>query len=320
MEEVYLEEQISAPEQIDVVKVSNDGHHKKKPNYYFLATVAFFQIISFIFFATTSFYPDISEVETVSTYYAFYQDIHVMIFIGFGFLMTFLRKHMFNSLGMTFLIGVMSIQLSLMISTLVHDGFMNHTPELKLDITALIKGDFAAGAVLISFGAVVGRVTPVQILWMLFFELIFYAINEYIGVEIYKAVDMGGSMFVHSFGAYFGLAFSFVLGRPQNEEQAKNEASTYFSDVSAMIGTIFLWMFWPSFNGALASAQTHQQERVVINTVLSLCASCGWAFFFSHLYEGKLDMVHIQNATLAGGDKPQYTIKHKELLLVLLRI
>jgi ammonium transporter Rh len=28
----------------------------------------------------------------VDTYYPFYQDVHVMIFIGFGFLMTFLKK------------------------------------------------------------------------------------------------------------------------------------------------------------------------------------------------------------------------------------
>merc|ERR1712056_47705 len=38
-----------------------------------------------------------------------------------------------------------------------------------------------------------------------------------------------------------------------------------------------------------------------MGTVLSLTSSCIAAFFFSHLYCGKLDMVHIQNASLAGG-------------------
>merc|ERR1719378_1067151 len=60
-------------------------------------------------------------------------------------------------------------------------------------------------------------------------------------------------------------------------------------------------MFWPSFNGALAGDAYHQQERVVINTVLALTCSAISAFFWSHYYCGKLDMVHIQNSSLAGG-------------------
>lgn len=35
--------------------------------------------------------------------------------------------------------------------------------------------------------------------------------------------------------------------------------------------------------------------------VLALCGSCVSAFAFSILLEGKFDMVHVQNATLAGG-------------------
>lgn len=66
-----------------------------------------------------------------------------------------------------------------------------------------------------------------------------------------------------------------------------------------MIGTIFLWMFWPSFNGALAPTVT--QERVFINTVLALTGSCVGTFIWSQLKRRKLSMVDIQNATLAGG-------------------
>jgi len=67
-----------------------------------------------------------------------------------------------------------------------------------------------------------------------------------------------------------------------------------------MIGTIFLWMFWPSFNGALAVAGN--QHRVIVNTVLSLCVSASMAFFLSSVFhKGKFEMAEIQNATLAGG-------------------
>lgn len=69
----------------------------------------------------------------------------------------------------------------------------------------------------------------------------------------------------------------------------------------AMIGTLFLFCFWPSFNaGLLVGAAQH---RAVINTVLSICASTVTAFAVSKsVHNGKrFDMEHIQNATLAGG-------------------
>merc|ERR1719384_2085640 len=71
----------------------------------------------------------------------------------------------------------------------------------------------------------------------------------------------------------------------------------------AMIGTAFLWMFWPSFNGVLAGNKFFAKERVVLNTVLALCGSCTMTFAMSRLINPgqKFSMVHIQNATLAGG-------------------
>jgi len=49
-----------------------------------------------------------SKAETLS-YYPFFQDIHIMIFIGFGFLMVFLKSHSWTSIGLNFLIAAMSI-------------------------------------------------------------------------------------------------------------------------------------------------------------------------------------------------------------------
>jgi len=69
-----------------------------------------------------------------------------------------------------------------------------------------------------------------------------------------------------------------------------------------VIGTIFLFLFWPSFNGA-PSLNESQQQRVVLNTFLSISASCFCAFLASHVIrkEHKFCMVDVQNATLAGG-------------------
>ncbi|GFS42817.1 ammonium transporter Rh type B [Trichonephila inaurata madagascariensis] len=60
-------------------------------------------------------------------------------------------------------------------------------------------------------------------------------------------------------------------------------------------------MFWPSFNSALAVGD--EQHRSVINTFVALLACCVVTFAISSLVdgEGRFNMVHIQNATLAGG-------------------
>jgi len=68
-----------------------------------------------------------------------------------------------------------------------------------------------------------------------------------------------------------------------------------------MFGTIFLWLFWPSFNGALAPEIMESKHRVAINTVCALCGSGLTTFAVSMWVRGKFSMEDIQNATLAGG-------------------
>ena len=236
----------------------------------------------------------------INQYYPFFQDVHVMIFIGFGYLMTFLKEYSFTSIGYTFLIGAFIMQYSILVNGLIHNLMNNHYEKIYLNIESLITGDFASGAVLISYGAVLGKISLNQLFIMSILEILFYSVNESIGVIHYKAVDMGGSMYVHTFGAFFGLGVSYAITNYDkiNNSRDKNSSSK-LSDTFAMIGTIFLWLFWPSFNGALAVGNS--QHRVVINTILSLTASCMSSFAMSKYFRRKFNMIDIQNATLAGG-------------------
>jgi ammonium transporter Rh len=60
-------------------------------------------------------------------------------------------------------------------------------------------------------------------------------------------------MTIHTFGAYFGLAASFFYHPSKAHENKDNHnSSSYTSNLIAMIGTLFLFMYWPSFNGAQA--------------------------------------------------------------------
>ncbi|CAL1531987.1 unnamed protein product [Lymnaea stagnalis] len=232
----------------------------------------------------------------VHDYYPMFQDVHVMMFIGFGFLMMFLRRYGFSSVGLNMLIAVICIQWSTLIGGIIH----HHGEKFKINITTMLTSDFASAAVLITFGALLGKTSPMQMIVVTMIEIVLFSANEYIGMVLLEVVDVGGSMFVHAFGAYFGLAISRVLYNPEVEKSNK-EGSVYHSDMFAVVGSIFLWMFWPSFNSALAIDDA--QHRAVLNTYYALAACCVITFAISSLVDkdGKFDMVHIQNATLAGG-------------------
>ena len=67
-----------------------------------------------------------------------------------------------------------------------------------------------------------------------------------------------------------------------------------------MIGTLFLFCFWPSFNSG--TAEGDGRLRAIVNTYVSICASVILTFIISAVVgKGKEEIVHIQNATLAGG-------------------
>ena len=98
-----------------------------------------------------------------------------------------------------------------------------------------MTADFAAAAVLITFGAVLGKISRFQLLVVGLLEVIFYIINEWIAIKYLKISDAGGSMIIHTFGAYFGLAVARVYYRKNACESIK-EGSVYHSDIFAMIG------------------------------------------------------------------------------------
>jgi ammonium transporter Rh len=260
----------------------------------------FFGVCDYEALALTSDASKLASEEQMRKYPQF-MDVHVMIFVGFGFLMTFLRKNLFNSVGLTFLVSAFCIQWHILVQGFLVQLF--HAAEgfskIPISLETLILGDFSAGAVLITYGVLLGKVSPAQLLFLAVFEIVTFSVNEEIGL-VMGITDIGGSMVVHMFGAFFGLAASAVLQQKEASDN-DNNASVYHSDLFAMIGTLFLWMYWPSFNGALATDA--QQMRVTINTVLSLCGSCVFAFAFSYMLrrERRFNMVDVQNATLAGG-------------------
>nr|XP_054485018.1 ammonium transporter Rh type A [Agelaius phoeniceus] len=235
------------------------------------------------------------DSDPSSMLYPHFQDVHVMIFVGFGFLMTFLKKYGFSSVGFNMLIAAFGLQWGILMQ-----GFWHmERGKISVNIESMINADFSTATALISFGALLGKTSPIQMLILTLLEITMFACNEHLVTKVFKATDVGASMTIHAFGAYFGLAAAFVLYRPGLTNKHDNDESTYHSDMFAMIGTLFLWLFWPSFNSAIAEAQV----TAIINTYYSLAACTIVTFALSSLVDkrGKFSMVLIQNATLAGG-------------------
>lgn len=195
--------------------------------------------------------------------------------------MTFLHTYSWSAVGYNLLMSALALQWCIVIRGFWHNAYTGHWSHISLDIFSLISGDFGAAALMISFGAVLGKTSATQLIIMTIAEMIFYGMSEVAVVSRLNAVDMGGSMVIHAFGAFFGLAVSWVIGNPA--EGKASPAYTKWSSTLAMVGTIFLFIYWPSFNAAVATLPG-AQYRVVINTVLSITGSCISAFYASRLF------------------------------------
>lgn len=62
-----------------------------------------------------------------------FQDVHVMIFVGFGFLMTFLKRYSFGGVGFNFLIAAFGLQWALLMQGWFH-SLDPHDGTIKIGI------------------------------------------------------------------------------------------------------------------------------------------------------------------------------------------
>ena len=238
-----------------------------------------------------------------SNRYPAFQDVSVMMLIGFGFLMAFSKSFSWSAISYTFFMNAILVQLYILLSAfwkrVLHYGFNADNYYIYLTEVDFTLGLYSAASMFVTLGCCVGRVGPLECLLMCVFHEIGFTYNEVICIEKIHAYDVGGSMVIHAFGAYSGLAFSLIfssISRPNSKP-----ASNYFSNVFAFIGTLFLWMFWPSFNFGAFAKTAFTKSQIIINTILSLTGSCLSTFAVSAFLKDKFTMEYLLNATLAGG-------------------
>ncbi|CAF3475896.1 unnamed protein product, partial [Rotaria sp. Silwood2] len=178
---------------IDVIKETLKGGLKQ---YMFPVALIMFQCIFIVLYGVHADYglrtdKGLNSTETISSdslpavgdvefYYSFFQDVHVMMFIGFGFLMTFLRRYSFSSVSFNFLIAAFVVEWAILVHGYVFE-WNTVTKTFPVNVKILLQADFVCAAILISFGAVLGKTNPAQLVILALIEVVIQVWNEYIG-------------------------------------------------------------------------------------------------------------------------------------------
>lgn len=91
----------------------------------------------------------------------------------------------------------------------------------------------------------------------------------------------------------------FLRGTTRDPNERNYPSKT--SNVIAMIGTLFLFCYWPSFNGGTTLGDDETRVTIYVNTVLSLSACVAVTCAVARMVHGHFNAEAVLNATLAGG-------------------
>ncbi len=238
-----------------------------------------------------------SQITSILEVQQYNRAIHIMamLLIGFGFLMVFVKKYGRSAITATFLLVSVSIPLYLATQGL---SFF----EEKDEITKFVLAEFGAASLLIAAGALLGRIKMFQYIILALLFIPFYIFNEHVVLDdcfhfVGTIADTGGSIVIHAFGAIFGISAAVFLTTQKHRETPIEADAT--SDRFSFLGSMVLWVFWPSFCAALVPVEAI--PMTVVNVFIALCGSTLATYIASVLIRGKINAADIANAALAGG-------------------
>ena len=244
--------------------------------------------------------------KEISTYYGLFRDINIMAFIGFSMLHTLTHGNAWTSIAFDILSIVISFQISLFFNLIFENAFKESWKSGILNFDTFIKAIFNSCAILVSLGAVHGKISHVQYLVLIISETILSSLNFKLCDVKLKIIDTGGGLYIHTFGALFGLAIYIVLFRSKKKRARltaynRSNITNYLSNITCFIGVLFLLNYFPSFNAGLALSDDGRY-RAVINTYFSIIGSTVMTFIVTgFIYNGKFSFEHILFGSFSGG-------------------
>uniref|UniRef100_A0A1A8Q2P9 Rh blood group, D antigen n=1 Tax=Nothobranchius rachovii TaxID=451742 RepID=A0A1A8Q2P9_9TELE len=239
--------------------------------------------------------------DDLRNFYSEFQDVNVMVILGFGFLSTFLVRHGFSSTGFNLLVTAIASQWALIL-TGVESWFS--AGRITVDLKSIVVAELCTASALIAVGSVLGKANPVQLTVIVLLEVSGFVLNEWLLRTLLKVRPLSSIMLLHIFGALFGLTLTWIMYRKGSEDGFEKEKFDRKSGLFSSLGTVFLWMFWPSFNSVLVPDWTPWRKLgAVSSTYLALAVSAVTAAAVSVLCspKGKLNLIQMQSCILAGG-------------------
>ncbi|XP_077006895.1 blood group Rh(CE) polypeptide isoform X1 [Tamandua tetradactyla] len=265
------------------------------PLWVLMLELAFILIFAFFTHYDTSSSYRKNLLET----YRVFQDLTVVAALGLGFLTSSLRRHSWSSVAYTLFLLALGVQWAFLLEGLLDQV---HNEGMFITLYRLRLATMSAASVLVSAGAVLGKVNLLQLVVMALVEVTAFGAVRVVGWMVFEINKHLSMMHIHVFAANFGLSVAWCLSKPLTQGVEEKTQMATSSSLFAMLGTLFLWTFWPSFNSALLDSQS-ERKRAVFNTHYALAVSAVTAISVSAAVHprGKIDMTHIHNAVLAGG-------------------
>ena len=128
--------------------------------------------------------------ERWNTLNPLFNDVHVMVFLGIAFILTFVNNYGLTSICFNFLIGSMSVQwyilgkppsplnmadvfVILSVTGFIHFWYEGGEGEtvIKVTMASFLYGEYAAATVLVTFCMMLGKVSILQLIIMALLEV-----------------------------------------------------------------------------------------------------------------------------------------------------
>jgi len=290
----------------------------------FITVGGFLQLVILILFGVFTKY----EYGSYSSgQYGMFQDVNVMIFVGFGFLFNLLPRYGWAAISIVLAIGAMAIPWGIVCFGWIFNGD-TEVSSIGVGLDSIANGIFMACSCLIAVATVLGRSSIQQNVILMFCMMPCYAFNAWVVMEKIGAKDTGGTILIHAFGAFFGFGVSWMLGHKEDHETPRrrfSEEANHNTNLMALLGTLFLWCYYPSFNGFAPETEVNfnavgytgpampadmvpwnengAKFRATFNTYLGLIGAAVTAILISDSSKSIKSnvMIHMQTGVLAGG-------------------